>query len=92
LHIHLSETPVADDAANLVLGHLRHITGRVHKIAEDVDTIKLCMQSFGERLVSLARGVVNVHSDLALVNVRLERLDNRLDRVERRLELRDELT
>jgi hypothetical protein len=40
----------------------------------------------------LERGVVNVHSDLALVNVRLDRLDTRLDRVERRLELRDELT
>jgi chromosome segregation ATPase len=83
---------MTENVENLVLEHLRHIRGRVDKISEDVDTIKLRMQSFDERLVSLERAVVNVHSDLALVNVRLDRIDSRLDRVERRLELRDELT
>jgi hypothetical protein len=55
-----------------------------------MDTVKLRMQSFEERPNLLDRSVVNLHEDLALVHVRLDRLDTRVERIERRVDLREE--
>lgn len=81
---------MTENIESLVLEHLRHIRGKIDKLSEDVETIKLRMQSFDERLLAVERAVVNVHSDLALVNVRLDRIDSRAERIERRLDLREE--
>ncbi len=82
---------MTDNIDSLVLEHLRHIRGKVDKLSEDMDTLKLRMQSHDERLIAVERAVVNVHQDIALVNVRLDRLESRFARIERRLDLVEEV-
>jgi septation ring formation regulator EzrA len=67
---------------NLVLEHLRHIRGRVDQIVDDLGTIKL-------RLSSLESQVAGLHADNAIAHQRMDRMDARLERIERRLELRE---
>lgn len=67
---------------NLVLEHLRHIRGRVDSLAEDMRQVKLRL------------GVIEGHIAATIMsdagqNVELDRVKERLDRIERRLELAD---
>lgn len=73
---------MAENIENLILEHLRHVRGRIDKLSDDMDTFKLRMQSLDERLTLVERAVVNIHSDLAVVH-------SRFDRIERRLDLRE---
>ena len=61
------------DAENLVLEHLRHISGAVDGIRDDMREVK-------GRL-----GILE--SQYANLSNRMDRLDSRIDRIERRLEL-----
>jgi hypothetical protein len=81
---------LAENIESLVLEHLRPIRSKVDKLADDMETLKLRMQSHAERLISVERAVVNVHADIALVNVRLDRLETRFACVARRLDLIEE--
>lgn len=71
---------MTDDQTNLVLEHLRHIRGKVDRIADDVQDLKI-------RVTALEEGMAGVHQGLAGINRRLDRLDERVERIERRLEL-----
>jgi len=51
----------------------------------------LRLGSVEERLTLVERGVVNIHGDNVAVHNRLDRLDARVERIERRLELRVEI-
>lgn len=73
---------MTEDVENLVLEHLRHIRGRVDQIAEDLGTVKL-------RLSSLESQVAGLHGDNAIAHQRMDRMDARLERIERRLELHE---
>lgn len=65
---------------NLVLEHLRHIRGKVDRIAEDIETVKL-------RLNSVERSVAGFHDDLAIISRRLDQVDSRMNQVETRLDI-----
>ncbi len=71
---------MASNLENLVLEHLRHIRGKVDQIAEDVETVKM-------RLNSVERSVAGFHEDLAIISRRLDGVDGRINKVEKRLEL-----
>lgn len=73
---------MTENVENLVLEHLRHIRGKVDKIADDVADLKL-------RVGSLEEHAALLHTDNAALAVRLDRLDSRVDRLERRLDLRE---
>lgn len=75
---------------NLVLEHLKHIRGRVDHISEEVAEIK-------HRLVSIERGqakgmreYADLYGDQARQQASMDRISERLERIERRLELADE--
>jgi tetrahydromethanopterin S-methyltransferase subunit G len=75
---------------NLVLEHLKHIRGRVDHISEDVTELK-------HRLVAIERGqakglreYADLYGDQARQQASMDRINERLDRIERRLELADE--
>lgn len=61
------------DTENLVLEHLRHIRGKVDRIADDVKDLKV-------RMTHLEEGQAVIHR-------RIDRVEDRLDRIEKRLEL-----
>ncbi len=67
---------------NIVLEHLRHIRGAVDTIQGDVRQLNL-------RMTNLERSYGLTQISEAGQNVEIERLKERLDRVERRLNLRD---
>jgi archaellum component FlaC len=66
---------MADEPDNVVLVLLRKIDERTERIAEDLHDLKV--------------RVTSVEEGLAGVNRRLDRLEGRVERIERRLELTD---
>jgi hypothetical protein len=73
---------MTENVENLILEHLRHIRGRVDQMAEDLGTVKL-------RLSSLESQVVGLHGDNAVAHQRMDHIDQRLDRIARRLDLHE---
>ncbi|MDX2144214.1 MAG: hypothetical protein SFV19_12735 [Rhodospirillaceae bacterium] len=71
---------MSDTANNIVLEHLKHIRGRVDQIAGDMKDVKA-------RLLSLESHDAAGHLDSLRHSTRLEELDERLQKVEKRLEL-----
>jgi archaellum component FlaC len=66
---------MAGEPENVVLILLRRIDERTERMSDDLQDLKIRMTS--------------VEEGLAGVNRRLDRLDGRVDRIERRLELTD---
>ncbi len=66
---------MADEPDNLVLAMLRRMDQKLDRIAEDVHILKVRMTS--------------VEEGIAILNRRVDRIEERLDRVERRLGLLD---
>lgn len=66
---------MADEPDNIVLALLRKIDQRTERMADDLQDLKV--------------RVTAVEEGLAGVNRRLDRLELRVDRIERRLELSD---
>lgn len=64
----------------IVLEHLHHIRDQVDRTAEDVREIKT-------RVSGLERKVAELHLDFANVSSRLDSIEARVERVEKRLEL-----
>ena len=73
---------MADETNNLVLEHLRHIRARVDGLTDDMRQVIL-------RLGSVERHLGGVHISDVNQNAEIDRIKERLDRVERRLELTD---
>ena len=65
-------------AENRILGHLRHIRGRVDQVVEDLGTVKL-------RSSSLESQVAGLCGDNAIAHRRMDRIESRLERIELRL-------
>ena len=66
----------------LLLEQLKHIRKTVERTAEDVQDLKL-------RISSLEHSTAFLHVDLANVNQRLDYFSNRLERIDKRLELQE---
>lgn len=71
---------MAKTAANRILEHLRQIPGRVDQVVEDLGTVKL-------RSSSTESQVARLNDDNAIAHPRVDRLESRLERIERRLDL-----
>jgi hypothetical protein len=71
---------MADETDNLVLEHLRHIRGAVEDMRAE-------MKHFIMRMGLAERNVVSFHVADASQNVEIDRIKERLERIERRLEL-----
>jgi hypothetical protein len=73
---------MTEETTNIVLEHLRHIRATV-------DDIRAEMKHFIMRMGLAERNIVSLHVSDATQNVELDRIKERLDRIERRLELTD---
>jgi uncharacterized protein (UPF0335 family) len=78
---------MADDIDNLIIDHLRHIRGRVDRIAEDMGDMKHRMSSLESAMVLVKREVSAGDETDVRHQVSLDRLMDRIERIERRLEL-----
>jgi hypothetical protein len=73
---------MTEETTNLVLEHLRHIRSRVDGLAEDMRLVVLRLGAQDRHLLGLQISEVGQNSEL-------DRIKERLQRIERRLELAD---
>ena len=73
---------MVEDSGNIVLEHLR-------ALRRGVDDLQADMRDVKSRLTSLEASQAILHGDFAGQSARLDRLDDRLERIENRLSLRD---
>jgi archaellum component FlaC len=71
---------MTDETANLILEYLRNIRSDTTAIRNDVDDLKL-------RMTAVEHHLGQQQVQLAGINGRIDRLDERVGRIERRLEL-----
>lgn len=72
---------------SLVLEHLRHIRSRVDQIADDVGDLKQRMSGLESGMNLVKREVVQGDEIDARQQITLDKLQTRIERIERRLEL-----
>jgi len=75
---------------NLVLEHLRHIRGRVDLIADDMKEVKLRLSSLESSLSLVRREIIVGDETGARQQASIDRIVERLERIEHRLDLRHE--
>ena len=78
---------MTESVENLVLEHLRHIRSKVDHIASDMDDLKARMSSLESSMVLVKREVNHGDEVDARLQVNLDKVLKRLDRIETRLEL-----
>lgn len=81
---------MSDDNENLVLEHLRHIRGRVDLIAEDMKEVKHRLSSLESSLSLVRRETIIGDETDARQQTSIDRIMERLERIEHRLDLRNE--
>lgn len=76
---------------NLIIEHLKGLRNELRDFrTETTDNfmqVKARLQSLEERTSLTEKGLANVHGDLALVQLRLDRLGDHMERIEKRLDL-----
>jgi hypothetical protein len=80
---------MSDTPENLVLVYLRRIDAKVDLLADDVRDIKGRISAVETGLNSVRRESVLLSEGYARLQVTVDRQGDRLDRIERRLDLRD---
>ena len=78
---------MSDNIENIVLEHLRHIRGRVDQIADDMTDVKHRMSSLELAMVSVKHEVAHGDETDARQQVALDKIIDRISRIEKRLEL-----
>lgn len=71
-----------DAVENLVLEHLRHLRGLAESTLQKVNDLTI-------RMGFVEEGVARLHSEYAHVSIRIDRVEERLERIERRVGLLD---
>ncbi len=74
---------------NIILEHLRHIRGKVDKMGDDITDLKQRMTSLEVVMASVKYEVAHCAETDARQQLSLDRLSERIDRIERRLELNE---
>lgn len=80
---------VADNIENLILEHLRAIRADIGGIKDDVREIKQRLTSLEAAVAGLRRDNANLYGDVIGQQARYDRLAERVERIERRLDLAD---
>ena len=80
---------MTENVESVIIEHLRHIRGRVDRIAEDMSDMKHRMSSLESAMVLVKREVSAGDETDARQQLSLDRLLDRIERIERRLELTD---
>ena len=78
---------MTENVETVILEHLRHIRVRVDRIAEDMGDLKHRSSSLESAMVTVKREVSAGDETDARQQVTLDRLADRLERIERRLDL-----
>lgn len=69
---------------NLILEHLKNFRIELNEFRQDT---REELQTIKMRLNSVERGVAGIHDDIAILQMQLDRVGGRIDKIEKRLEL-----
>lgn len=75
---------------NLILECLRHIRADLDGMKDDLREIKQRLNSLETSVAGLKRDNASLYGDIADQHMRYDRLVERVERIERRLDLKDE--
>ncbi|MBK8120009.1 MAG: hypothetical protein IPK39_13180 [Sulfuritalea sp.] len=82
---------MTEDVENLILEHLKALRNELGDFRADTSDnfmqVKARLRSLAERLSLAEKGIANIHGDHALIQLRLDKQGDRLERIEKRLEL-----
>jgi len=82
---------MTENVDHLILEHLKALRNEMREFrsetSDNFEQLKTRVQSLAERATLTERGLANVHGDLALVQLRLDKMDSKIERIERRLDL-----
>ena len=78
---------MSEDISYLILEHLRVLRAGQDRTAEQLSDVVSRLSSLEAAVVSIKREMVDQYEGIVLVNARLDRMDQRLSRIEKRLEL-----
>ena len=81
---------MSDNTEHLVLEHLWHIRGRVDLIADDMKEVKHGLSALESSLSLVRREIIVGDEAGARQQVSIDRIMDRLERIENRLELRND--
>lgn len=81
---------MSESSENLVLEHLRPIRGRVDLMADDMKEVKLRLSSLESSLSLVRREIIAGDETGARQQASIDRIMERLERIEHRLDLRNE--
>ena len=76
-----------ENVENLILEHLRALRAGQDRIVQAMDEPRARIGSLEAHVAGLRRDIALVHEDIAAVNTRLDHHDDRLARIEQRLDL-----
>ena len=81
---------MTENVENLILEHLKALRNELRDFRADTSDnlmqVKARLQSLEERLSLAEKGIANIHGDHALIQLRLDKQGDRLERIEKRLE------
>jgi len=82
---------MTENVENLILELLKGMRNELRdfrtETSDNFMQVKARLQSLEERVTLTEKGLANVHGDQALIQLRLDRLGDRIERIEKRLEL-----
>ena len=80
---------MTDDTTNLVLEHLRRIRASQERTELEIGDIKARLTAMDETMANSRTDLAHLHSLYAQQSKRIDRIEDRLGRIERRLDLVD---
>ena len=76
-----------ENVDNIIIEHLRHMRGKIDHISEDVWEIKHRLANVGSSQGSIMQHVGHLATSIAQQQLSFDRLSDRVERLEKRLEL-----
>lgn len=78
---------MTDNVENPILEHLKRFQGTLERIERKVDEHTQRLASLENTMASVKRDTADIYTELAGQNFRSDRINERIERIEKRLEL-----
>lgn len=76
-----------DGVENLILEHLRALRGEMAGVSAKLDTLTLRVHSLEDPVSTMRKDLANLHGGIMITHNRLDQIDERVERIEKRLDL-----
>jgi len=78
---------MTENIENLILEHLRALRAVMDRVGECLNDLKARVGQVEDHIAGMRRDLSTLHADIAITHKRLDGLESRVERIEKRLEL-----